>query len=42
MVAILEKKQRYSIRTIINPLGQHNEKTWRGEFADFYNWLMNY
>lgn len=38
---ILEKKQRYVIRKIISPLGQHNEKTWRGEFPDFYKWLMN-
>jgi metallo-beta-lactamase class B len=41
MDAILEKKQRYSIRKITNPLGQHNEKYWRQEFADFYKWLMN-
>ncbi len=38
---ILEKKQRYIIRRIISPLGQHNEKTWSGEFPDFYRWLMN-
>jgi predicted alpha/beta superfamily hydrolase len=38
---ILEKKQRYVIRQVVSPLGQHNEKTWRQEFADFYKWLMN-
>lgn len=42
MAALLEKKQRYSIRKITDPLGKHNEKTWRQEFASFYVWLMNY
>lgn len=41
MSDILQKKQRFVIRTIANPLGQHNEKYWRQEFADFYKWLMN-
>jgi predicted alpha/beta superfamily hydrolase len=41
MSEILQKKQRFAIRTVTNPLGQHNEKYWRQEFADFYRWLMN-
>ena len=41
MAAILEKKQRYSIRLVSDPLGKHNEKTWRQEFASFYTWLMS-
>ena len=28
------------IRTLINPLGQHNETYWKQEFAGFYTWLM--
>lgn len=39
---ILQKKQRFQIRSVISPLGQHNETTWRQEFAAFYLWLMNY
>lgn len=41
MVDILQKKERYILRRVINPLGQHNEAAWRQEFADFYKWLMN-
>ena len=41
MADILQKKENYSIRTVINPLGQHNETYWRQEFADFYKWLVN-
>ncbi|MEN9297951.1 MAG: hypothetical protein RLZZ429_264 [Bacteroidota bacterium] len=41
MSDILQKKQRYIIRTIINPVGQHNETYWRQEFRDFYTWLAN-
>lgn len=39
MSDILQKKQRYIIRTVVNPLGQHNETYWRQEFRDFYKWL---
>lgn len=39
---ILQKKQRFNIRTVVSPLGQHNEASWRQEFAAFYLWLMNY
>lgn len=41
MIDILQKKQRFVLRTVINPLGQHNEASWRDEFDDFYKWLMN-
>jgi metallo-beta-lactamase class B len=41
MVDILQKKERYILRKVVNPLGQHNEVSWRQEFADFYKWLMN-
>ncbi len=39
-IDLLRKKDRYEIRTVISPLGEHNEKTWRQEFAGFYAWLM--
>ncbi len=38
---ILQKKQSYIIRRVVNPLGRHNETYWRQEFADFYKWLMS-
>ncbi|MCW3087582.1 MAG: alpha-dextrin endo,6-alpha-glucosidase, partial [Sediminibacterium sp.] len=41
MAGILQKKQRYSIRKVTDPLGKHSEKTWRQEFPAFYAWLMN-
>ncbi|MBL0882779.1 MAG: alpha/beta hydrolase [Chitinophagaceae bacterium] len=41
MSDILQKKQRYIIRNVINPLGQHNETYWRQEFRDFYKWMIN-
>lgn len=41
MSDILQKKQRFIIRTVINPLGQHNETYWKQEFADFYKWMGN-
>ncbi len=40
MVEILEKKPRIQIRKVVNPLGQHNEASWRAEFPDAYKWLM--
>jgi predicted alpha/beta superfamily hydrolase len=42
MAELLKKNQRYSIRLVSDPLGKHNEKTWRQEFPSFYTWLMNY
>jgi predicted alpha/beta superfamily hydrolase len=41
MANIIEKKSdRFDVRRIVYPLGEHNEKTWRKEFPDFYKWLM--
>jgi hypothetical protein len=41
MANIIEKKSdRFDVRRIVYPLGEHNEKTWRQEFPDFYKWLM--
>lgn len=40
MVEILEKKPRIQIRKVVNPLGQHNEASWRAEFPDAFRWLM--
>ena len=42
MADILQKKQRFVIRKVTSPLGQHSETYWRQEFAAFYQWLMNY
>ncbi len=39
MADILKRKQRYVIRQVINPLGQHNETYWKQEFEQFYRWL---
>lgn len=41
MADLLTKKQRYVIRKVTDPLGKHNEKTWRQEFEAFYYWLMS-
>jgi predicted alpha/beta superfamily hydrolase len=41
MIAIIEKKKgNVNTTSIINPLGQHNEPTWRKQFPDFYKWLV--
>jgi metallo-beta-lactamase class B len=40
MVGILQLKSRVQIRKSINPLGQHQEQSWRAEFPDAYRWLM--
>ena len=40
MIGILEKKNSIQIRKVVNPLGQHNEASWRAEFPDAYRWLM--
>jgi metallo-beta-lactamase class B len=37
---ILQKKKRYLITTVVNPLGKHNETYWRQEFAAFYEWFV--
>ena len=40
MIGILQFKNRIQIRKTVNPLGQHNEQSWRSEFPDAYRWLM--
>jgi metallo-beta-lactamase class B len=40
MVEILEKKDRIQIRKVLNPLGQHNEASWRAEFPNAFRWLL--
>jgi predicted alpha/beta superfamily hydrolase len=40
MVGILQLKNRVQIRKTVNPLGHHNEASWRSEFPDAYRWLM--
>ena len=40
MIAIIEKKGNYETRRLMNPLGKHNEATWRKEFVDFYKFII--
>jgi metallo-beta-lactamase class B len=40
MVGILQLKDRVQIRKTVNPLGQHNELSWRTEFPEAYRWMM--
>lgn len=40
MYNILKGKNCCEMSNITFPLGQHNEKYWRQEFPDFYNWIM--
>jgi predicted alpha/beta superfamily hydrolase len=40
MAALMQKKAKYDIRLVTDPLGKHNETTWRKEFEAFYYWLM--
>jgi len=41
VATILQKKPQFVTRSVVNPLGQHNETYWRQEFADFYKWMAN-
>lgn len=41
MAGIMQKKPQFITRTVVNPLGKHNETYWRQEFADFYKWMAN-
>lgn len=38
--AVSLKNNNYQVTTVVNPVGEHNEKFWRQEFAAFYKWLM--
>jgi predicted alpha/beta superfamily hydrolase len=40
MADTLSKKSNYSMRRVVNPLGQHKESYWRQEFAWFYKWML--
>lgn len=40
MLTLIEKKPNVNTRSLVNPLGQHNEPTWRAEFPAFYRWLV--
>ncbi len=40
MAGILQLKNRVQIRKTVNPLGQHNEASWRAEFPNAYRWMM--
>jgi predicted alpha/beta superfamily hydrolase len=40
MIALIEKKPDVNTTTFVNPLGQHNEPTWRKQFPVFYKWLV--
>lgn len=41
MIAVIEKKKgNVNTTTIVNPLGLHNEPTWRKQFPNFYRWLV--
>jgi len=37
---IQQKFPKTSIKTVIDPLGQHSEAEWRNQFPAFYQWLM--
>lgn len=41
MASILQKKKQSQVRTVVNQIGEHSEKYWRQEFADFYKWMTN-
>jgi predicted alpha/beta superfamily hydrolase len=41
MLNTIEKKGRYKTRRVMNPLGKHNEATWRKEFGGFYDFIVN-
>ncbi len=40
MVALVEKKKGHHVISVVNPLGLHNEPTWRKQFPNFYRWLV--
>lgn len=40
MLALIQKKPNVNTRSFVNPLGQHNEPTWRVQFPAFYRWLV--
>ncbi|MDB5192491.1 MAG: alpha-dextrin endo,6-alpha-glucosidase [Segetibacter sp.] len=42
VISIIEKKGNYKLRRVMAPLGQHNEKTWRQEFSEFYRFVCGF
>ncbi|HEU4470319.1 MAG TPA: alpha/beta hydrolase-fold protein [Flavisolibacter sp.] len=44
MLAVFDQLHRHSkarMETVIRAEGKHNEATWRGEWVNFFDWLMN-
>ena len=41
MVEEIKAKGSFNIRSVIDPLGMHNEANWREEFPVFYNFILN-
>lgn len=41
MVESIKAKGTYNIRSLIDPLGKHNEANWREEFPLFYHFILN-
>lgn len=40
MISLVEQKTNVNTTTFVNPIGQHNEPTWRKQFPAFYRWLV--
>ncbi len=40
VINVIQNKNHYEVTRSVYPLGQHNEKSWRDEFDDFYRWLV--
>ncbi|SJZ53905.1 alpha/beta hydrolase-fold protein [Sediminibacterium ginsengisoli] len=39
LLNILQQKEKFVTRNVLNPLGQFSETYWRDEFDDFFKWL---
>lgn len=40
VIAIIEKKGRYSLRRVMSPISKHNEQAWQREFPGLYEFMM--
>lgn len=40
MEDVLLSKKVYHLRTVINPMAEHKESSWRAEFDDFMKWWL--
>ena len=38
---LLSQYPHYQVQVVIKEDGEHNEEHWRGQFPDYYKWLMN-